>query len=309
MWKDWLALSKREQKGFIVLSILLFLLIVFYFSIPFIFHPDNTSVSDDLLQAWIDSTKKLNHPSETTAGPLFYFDPNTIKINKLEELGVKGAALINWLKFRESGQKFRKPEDIMKVHSLDPALGQELIKYARTSKGPFHVNYSRKPETSGTQSKKSASDTPVQYVKTKHAENNKERTPLIIEINSADSADFFMLKGIGPVLSARIVAYRKALGGFFSADQLKEVYGMPEETVEKNLYLLTVDTTKIKTINVNKASLRQLKAHPYINFYMAKAIVEYRKDNYPVKNINEILSLEKIKNKHKRFLEKYLTVK
>ena len=53
-----------------------------------------------------------------------------------------------------------------------------------------------------------------------------------IDINGCDSAALVALPGIGPVLSARIIKYRKLLGGFASVEQLKEVYGLPEETYE-----------------------------------------------------------------------------
>jgi competence ComEA-like helix-hairpin-helix protein len=287
---------------------MLFLLIIFYISIPLFIQPDNTAKADKALQDWIDSVKKMNIPEEPQHDTLFYFDPNTAKISELEKLGIKGDALINLLKLRESGLKFIQPEDILKVHSLDTVLAKTLMGYIKTDNSLPRKSYGKKSVPADFRPGGQASKPPttVQKDTTKHIKN--KRPPLAIEINSADSAEFSLLKGIGPVLSARIVAYRKALGGFFSAAQLKEVYGMPEETVNENLPRLTVDTTKVRTININKASLRQLKAHPYISFYAAKAIVEYRKNNYPVKNINEILSLKEIKNKHRKYLKKYLTV-
>jgi DNA uptake protein ComE-like DNA-binding protein len=278
MWKDWLALSKREQKGFIVLSVMLFLLIVLYLSIPLHFYPGNEVNADRELQAWIDTVKKKNIPAETQNDSLFYFDPNTAKISELEKLGIKGETLLNLLKLKESGFTFTKPEDILKVLTLDSALGVTLIKYIKTDNTLPQQTYNKKHVPAVRRTKRPISDHEriVPEESTKLLKN--KRQPPIIEINSADSADFSLLKGIGPVLSARITAYRKALGGFCSAAQLKEVYGMPEETVDENLPRLTVDSTKIKTININKASMRQLKAHPYISFYAAKAIIEYRKN-------------------------------
>ncbi|NSW93088.1 MAG: helix-hairpin-helix domain-containing protein, partial [Bacteroidales bacterium] len=75
----------------------------------------------------------------------------------------------------------------------------------------------------------------------------------LLDINSSDSAQLEALPGIGPVLSARIIKYRNLLGGFTAVDQLKEVYGLPEETfnlISKRLY---ADTLKIRKININKA--------------------------------------------------------
>jgi len=52
----------------------------------------------------------------------------------------------------------------------------------------------------------------------------------LLDINTSDSSALVTLPGIGPVLSMRIIRYRNLLGGFWSVNQLKEIYGLPEET-------------------------------------------------------------------------------
>ena len=54
-----------------------------------------------------------------------------------------------------------------------------------------------------------------------------------VELNSADTTELKRLHGIGSVLSARIVKYRKKLGHFTSVEQLKNVYGLSEETYQQ----------------------------------------------------------------------------
>ncbi len=54
-----------------------------------------------------------------------------------------------------------------------------------------------------------------------------------VDLNSCDTSDLAALPGIGPVLSVRIIRYRKLLGGFASVEQLKEVYGLSEETYDR----------------------------------------------------------------------------
>ena len=53
-----------------------------------------------------------------------------------------------------------------------------------------------------------------------------------LDINQASPAELVALKGIGPVYAERIVAYRSAQGGFDSVDQLAEVQGIGEKTLE-----------------------------------------------------------------------------
>ena len=48
----------------------------------------------------------------------------------------------------------------------------------------------------------------------------------VIDLNSATEAELDTLPGVGPVLAARIVAWRTAHGRFSSVDQLREVGGV-----------------------------------------------------------------------------------
>jgi competence protein ComEA len=51
----------------------------------------------------------------------------------------------------------------------------------------------------------------------------------LIHLNSAEPTDFDKLPGIGPTLSARIVDWRKANGGFKSVDDLRHVGGIGDK--------------------------------------------------------------------------------
>lgn len=103
---------------------------------------------------------------------------------------------------------------------------------------------------------------------------------LRFELNAADSIDLEQLYGIGPTFARRIIRYRNRLGGFVRIEQLKEVYGMTVETYEAVAPHLSVGTASIKRINPNTASLQQLKAHPYLDYYQARAIVSWREKGH-----------------------------
>lgn len=110
----------------------------------------------------------------------------------------------------------------------------------------------------------------------KYASGSMAKTPFIISMNQADSMDWEQLPGIGPVLAARIVKYRKKLGGFHSPSQLKEVYGITDSVYEKIATTIRSDSIDLQKIDINKASMEELKQHPYIRWEIAKAIVRYR---------------------------------
>jgi competence protein ComEA len=62
----------------------------------------------------------------------------------------------------------------------------------------------------------------------------------LVNINTASASELEELPGIGEVLAGRIVAYRERFGPFGSVDQLIEVEGIDEGTVNELRPLVTV---------------------------------------------------------------------
>jgi len=54
-----------------------------------------------------------------------------------------------------------------------------------------------------------------------------------VVVNTATESELVTIKGIGVTYAKRIIERREKLGGFYTADQLNEVYGMSKETVDK----------------------------------------------------------------------------
>ena len=66
--------------------------------------------------------------------------------------------------------------------------------------------------------------------------------PTTININTADAQSLAAgLKGIGPSKAAEIVRYREAYGPFASVDELSEVKGVGESTIDKNRNVLILE--------------------------------------------------------------------
>ena len=114
------------------------------------------------------------------------------------------------------------------------------------------------------------------------------------------------IPGIGSAFAKRITSYRNLLGGFYRLEQLQEVYGMYEELYEKIIPYMQTSTDEITQIPVNTASLDKLRAHPYINFYQAKAIIEIRKKKGKLENINELYLLEEFTEEDLERIKPYL---
>ncbi|HBE40540.1 MAG TPA: hypothetical protein DDW27_04930 [Bacteroidales bacterium] len=102
------------------------------------------------------------------------------------------------------------------------------------------------------------------------------RPEKVINLNKCDSAALESLPGLGPVLSARIIKYRNLLGGFADISQLKEVYGLPEETYDLISARLKADPADVRKININTADFKQLLRLPYFDRYEVASILKYR---------------------------------
>ncbi len=111
----------------------------------------------------------------------------------------------------------------------------------------------------------------------------------IVDINECDSADLERLPGIGPVLSARIIKYRNLLGGFAVKEQLKEVYGLPEETFVLIAPMVSADSADVRRIIINKADFKELIRLPYLDRYEVNGILKYRELQGTVSNIKELV--------------------
>ncbi len=114
------------------------------------------------------------------------------------------------------------------------------------------------------------------------------RNEVIIDINKADTNAFISLPGIGSKLAQRIINFRTKLGGFYSVNQVKETFGLPDSTFSKIQRQLAYHGFTIQKINVNTASVDVLKAHPYIRYNLANAIVQYRNQHGAFGSVDDI---------------------
>jgi len=105
---------------------------------------------------------------------------------------------------------------------------------------------------------------------------------MMIEINTADSLQLLKLYGIGPSYAGRILKYRGMLGGFFSIDQLLEVYGMDSIRFEGILKNIQVDASLLKCLDINEAAFKTLLHHPYLDYETVKSICNYREYTGPI---------------------------
>lgn len=194
----------------------------------------------------------------------FPFDPNTADSTELLALGLEPWQVRNIYKYRAKGGVFRKKEDFGRVYGLTNRQYRDLAPLIRigsdyqpyTSRGYQNVPYDEAPDS-----------VPGRRFPAKLRQGER------IDLNDADTVLLLKVPGIGSYFARQIVRARKMLGGFYSVRQLLEIQDMPEEA----LPYFEVNPAKVHRLNVNKLSLVELRRHPYINYYQAKAIVDYRR--------------------------------
>ena len=134
----------------------------------------------------------------------------------------------------------------------------------------------------------------------------KKKT-LVFELNKADSLDLVQLYNIGPTIARRILKYRTMLGGFFCKEQLHEVFGIDSTRYADIAPHLTVNPALITPLDINTATLDQLKRHPYLDYYQARAIIRMREERGSFNQVSDILNIPIIDNETYKRIEPYLT--
>ena len=277
--KDFFDFSKGERIGILVLLVLVFIFLAGHLIMNHIkpgSDHDFTGFKEKINEWYAEEvdTVASDHEdkgysiSDKQAYKLSNFDPNIAGESKLRELGINAKTTNTLLRYREKGGVFYKKEDLRKIYGLSDSLYELLAPY-------IQISVVRSENRS--------------YKKPAQAWNEvREEVPLI-ELNMADSVGLLPLPGIGPVYAGRIVKYRDLLGGFYSEEQLREVYGLSNETFERIQELVRIDTSFIKKIDLNEVSVSKLKMHPYLNTYQAEAILYFRDYHGRFESVEELL--------------------
>lgn len=110
-------------------------------------------------------------------------------------------------------------------------------------------------------------------------------------MNQVTAKELVTIRGIGKVLSERIIKYRKRIQGFSKLNQLDEVYGLKPVVLERMKRQLTISSPpQIQKIALDRASLAELVKLPYLNQNEAKKIISLRTSQGSIR----LLYLERI---------------
>lgn len=297
MWKDFFYYSRSERRAVYLLSLLIVAFTIGSVVLPwYVKEPIVESVGQAEEAQFTDSLwkKQQLYPPKKVAGIkrkiiLKEFDPNTADSIDFLNLGLSSFVASNVLKYRNKGGTFANPEAFARIYGMQEDLFMELKPYIRIA-DEYHYKPIVKQRVDSVMHPKDSFPRIVKY---------PEGT--LVDVGMADTTELKKIPGIGSAIAAVIVAYRERLGGFYSLKQLKEV----EYVTPDIMKWLVLQEMPIRKLPINKAGLDRLRAHPYINFYQARVIVEYRKKKGKIKSLSQLSLYEEFTEKDLDRLKHY----
>jgi competence protein ComEA len=286
--KNYLSITKKEWNGMVILLIIIALVL----ATPYVyqhFHQDKVvdfkGFGKDtalLKQAkggdatGYDSSEPLS--DEKIAKPiLFVFNPNNLPVEQWKQLGLSERQIATIKHFESKGGHFNRKEDVQKMYSITADDYKRIAPY---------INI---PDEGYTSNKLAAGET--------------------IELNAADSAKLTRIHGIGPAFAARIVEYRKRLGGFLNKDQLQEVYGIDTAKFAGIKNQVTLNIAHITKIKINEVDFEGLRKFPYLTNKQTNAIIQYRNQHGNYTGIADMKNIAILDDIILRKIEPYIVFK
>lgn len=326
MWKDFFYFSKSERRSILVLmSIGILLLILGTWSHGY--HRSSICVADSIAidsfcisqyqkQAVRDSWRLKRTESKRPMPVLVKFDPNIADSASLCRLGLPPYMAKRIVNYRDKGGIFRKPEDLSRIYGLSEEQFLTLKPFIVIDQHQVALLQAERPKTKNRIYYDSLhSLVATTRVNADSSEDSEDIFPTfpcrsqvkypegtVLGLNSADTTQLKQIPGIGRGLAKMIVAYRKRLGGYTAVSQLQEV--APIDTSVNRWF--KIDSCILRPIRVNHANLDQLRNHPYMDFYKARVILEYRRKRGKIKGLSQLSMFQEFTEKDLQRLKPYL---
>ncbi len=269
--KSYFKFTTSQRSGiFVLLSFIITFQLIYFFADFSSFEKPNPEKQEWLsLQTEIDSLKENKQEEYPKIYP---FNPNFITDFKGYKLGMSVAEIDRLLAFRKTNQYVNSAKEFQAVTKVSDSLLQVIAPYF---KFPDWVTNKK------------------EYVPYEKQNFDKKPKLVVLDINQATSEDLKKVYGIGDGLSERILKEKEKFGSFVSMDQMKAIWGLSPEVVQKlNESFKISSTPNIKKININTASIKELSAFPYFRFPISKNIVTYRSMNGEIKNSADLIKIK-----------------
>ena len=287
-------LSNSARRGLLVLEWLIILVVIGV--CVFTWQKPKTENAQKVEQTFLKKKKQNAAASYAVAEEkveTFPFDPNTADSTTLLRLGLAPWQVRAVYKYRAKHGRYHTPEDFKWLPGMTYELWERLGPQVRIARQFQYIDEADKrssyADRSSSVSEKSERTSIPQNKDSVSERSRKFETVTQVDINTADTTELMRIPGIGSYRSGKIVEYRRKLGGFIHAEQVMEACDLPDEVLQ---WVRVNAAVPVRKVNVNKLSLQRLMNHPYITFYQARAIVEYRKAHGDLKGVEDLKGLE-----------------
>ncbi|WMI65907.1 helix-hairpin-helix domain-containing protein [Aestuariibaculum sp. YM273] len=285
--KSHFKFTKQQRNGIFLLLLIIVILQVTYYVVN---RPsDDYTVDQVVLEKFTHELDSLRLAKLEESKPKIYpFNPNYITDHKGSMLGMSNEEIDRLLNYRKQNKWVNSAEDFKKVTQVSDSLLEIISPYF---KFPEWVT-NPKPSVS-----KSYANTEKTFAEKK-------------DLNTATAKQLQRVNGIGEVLSGRIVKFRNKFPGGFIADiQLKDVYGLTPEVIQRVCMDFTVKTPRqIEKIALNTATVDQLVTIQHIDYELAYRITEQRKLRDGYKSIDELTKVKGFPINKIDIIELYLSL-
>ncbi|MEZ4838969.1 ComEA family DNA-binding protein [Flavobacterium sp.] len=271
-FKSYFRLSKQQRDGIFLLLLLIIItqLVYFFWITKQTGKAENANKEWLAMQLVIDSLKNSENNIKQTIYP---FNPNFITDFKGYKMGLSADELDKLFAFRKQNKFVNSAEEFQAVTGVSDSLLSVISPYF---KFPDWVNQPKK-----------------QYVSYSNNKFENKKTIEKIDINQATQEDLIKVYGIGQALSERILKQKESLGSFVSMEQMNFIWGLSPEVIEKlNEHFVISSEPKIKKVDINNASVKELAKFPYFNYSIAKEIVTHRSMNGEIKGIEDLTKIK-----------------
>jgi len=298
--KSHFKFNKQERSGIFFLLAIIVLLQLGYFFVSFF----KMNTATNIFKVDVATQKQItNLKQESLAKDLvkiYPFNPNFITDYKGYVLGLSVEEIDRLQVFRLKNKYVNSPEEFQVVTLISDSLLNSIAPYFKF------------PEWTQKRNKNSVvKSTGGSRVKPSSVVTKFSRSEIIVkDINTVGAEELKLVSGVGEVLSKRIIKFRDKLGGFLVDDQLKDVYGLKPEVTAKVLLKYKVLTKPIiYKVNINTASAYEISKIVYINYKVAKEIIDVRQRVGFIKSFNELKEIEGFPSDEINRIELYLMIK
>lgn len=291
--RKYFGFSESETNGFVIL--LPSMVVILFIPAMVKQYLLTTSTFDheqerQALLDWIAECEQKIQLKDTTSQPslAFDFDPNLATVEELTDLGFKEKTALTIDNYRTKGGRFYKKEDLLRIYGISETRVREVWDNIKIPQKEIAKSWPSKAPDSTSPKKTKPKNIPRKNLNTEVADS------------------LIKIRGIGPVLSERIVKYRNSLGGFHSSLQLSEVYGLSPEVIDRVLKYYEIAPTHLQQLDINTDSLNHLARHPYISYSLARIIIAYKQQHGPYLTIDELKKIKIMDDSLYQKLEPYL---